>query len=102
MDLSWIMIILAALLAAGYFFNTASEKRIEALEKRIRHVENQLRQLTPGTEITEPEINKEIRELLQQGKMIEAVKRTRQEFGWSLLEAKQYVDELKAENDATM
>lgn len=95
MDLSAILIIIGACLAAGYFFYAASEKKIDALEKRIRHVEKQLKQSTPNTEWTEPVINEELRELLQRGKTVEAVKRTRQQFGWSLLEAKQYIDELK-------
>lgn len=96
MEMSWLLIIAGAVLAAGYFFYTASEKRIEALENRVRQVEQLLKQATHGMEMAEPDVNKELRLLLKEGKTIEAVKRTRQEFGWSLLEAKQYVDELKA------
>ena len=96
MDLSWILIIVGNILVFVYIFYSASEKRIKVLENRIRHVENQLKQITQGMKLAEPEINEELRELLQKGKMIEAVKRTRQEFGWSLMEAKLYVDELKA------
>ncbi len=96
MELSWVLIIISTFLAAGYFFQSTSEKRIKALESRIRHVEKQLKQTMQGMELAEPDVNEELRELLEKGKMIEAVKRTRQEFGWSLLEAKQYVDDLKA------
>ncbi|WP_394120564.1 hypothetical protein [Planococcus donghaensis] len=98
MDSSWILIVLGAVLVFGYIFYNATEQRVKALETRVRHVEKLLQKSTQGQEIAEPEINEEIRQLLQQGKMIEAVKRTRQEFGWSLLEAKQYVDELKTGN----
>ena len=98
MDSSWILIILGAVLVLGYIFYNATEQRVKALETRIRHVEELLQHATQGQKIAEPEINEELRELLQKGKMVEAVKRTRQEFGWSLLEAKQYVDELKAGN----
>lgn len=98
MDMSWALFIAGAVLVAGCFFYAASEKRIEALEKRIRQVEQQLKQATAGMSLTEPDVNEELRQLLHQGKTIEAVKRTREEFGWSLLEAKQYVDELKAGN----
>lgn len=97
MDLSWLMIIVGAVLVVGYIFHNATEQRVKALETRIRHVEKLLQQSAQGQKLTEPEINEELRDLLQEGKMIEAVKRTRQEFGWSLLEAKQYVDELNAE-----
>ncbi|MBT2570249.1 hypothetical protein [Planococcus sp. ISL-110] len=96
MDLSWMIIIVGAFLAAGYFFYSASEKRIEALENRVRQVEKLLKQSIQGMELKEPDVNDELRELLHKGKMVKAVNRTRQEFGWSLLEAKQYVDELKA------
>ncbi|MDQ0427831.1 ribosomal protein L7/L12 [Planomicrobium stackebrandtii] len=96
MDLSWILIIIGAVLVFGYVFYNATEQRVKALETRIRHVEKLLQHATQGQKITEPDINEELRELLQKGRMVEAVKRTRQEFGWSLLEAKQYVDELKA------
>lgn len=98
MDSSWILIILGAVLVFGYIFYNAAEQRVKALETRIRHVEKLLQHATQGQKIAEPDINEELRELLQKGKMVEAVKRTRQEFGWSLLEAKQYVDELKAGN----
>lgn len=42
----------------------------------------------------EPEINKELRQLMEEGKTVTAVKRVREAFGFSLLEAKQYVDKL--------
>lgn len=96
MDLSWVMIIVGGALVFSYIFFNASEKRIKALENKIRHIEKQLKQTTQGLEMAEPDVNEELRTLLQQGKTIQAVKRTRQEFGWSLLEAKQYVDDLKA------
>ena len=97
MDLSWVLIMGGAILVVGYIFYNATEQRVKALGTRVRHMEKLLQKSTQGQEITEPEINEELRQLLQQGKMVEAVKRTRQEFGWSLLEAKQYVDELNAE-----
>ena len=96
MDLSWIMIIIGAVLVLVYIFYNATEQRIKALETRVRHMEKLLQKSSQGEKFTEPEINEELRKLLQQGKKVEAVKRTREEFGWSLLEAKQYVDGLKS------
>ncbi|EIM07763.1 hypothetical protein A1A1_03972 [Planococcus antarcticus DSM 14505] len=61
-------------------------------EKRVRHVEKLLKQTTQGIDLAERDVDEVLLELLQKGKTVEAVKRTRQEFGWSLLEAKQYVD----------
>ncbi len=98
MDLSWTLIIFGAVYISGYLLYTASEKRIKALEKRVREVEKQLIQTQQGEEWKEPEMNNELRELLRKGEMVKAVKRTREEFGWSLVEAKQYVDALKVDN----
>ncbi len=95
MDVSWILIILGAVYVSGYLLYTASEKQNKALEKRVRQLEKQLTQIQQGEEWKEPDVNDELRELLQKGKKVEAVKRTREEFGWSLLEAKQYVDKLQ-------
>ena len=97
MDLLWVSIIVGTLLMYGYLAYSASEKRIKVLEKRMYQLEKQLTQIQQGEEWREPDVNDELRELLQKGKMVEAVKRTREEFGWSLLDAKQYVDRLKEE-----
>lgn len=97
MDLSWFLIIAGAILVAGYIFHNTTEQRIKALETKVKHMEKLLQTSSQTQMSTEPEINEELRQLLQQGKMVEAVKRTREEFGWSLLEAKQYVDRLKGE-----
>ena len=96
MDFSW-LIIIGSFLVFGYIFFSSSGKGDEALEKRVSILEMKLKQMSQEMDLAEPDINGELRELLRQGKTIEAVKRTRQEFGWSLLEAKQYVDELKAD-----
>ena len=39
-----------------------------------------------------PELEQELTALVRQGKKVEAVKRVREEHGWTLLEAKQAVD----------
>ncbi|AQU79868.1 hypothetical protein [Planococcus faecalis] len=97
MDLTWISIVVGTILIAGYIVYSAVEKHIETLENRVSKVEKLLKQTMPEMASVEQKVNEELRELLKQGKTIEAVKRTRQEFGWSLLEAKQYVDKLKAD-----
>ncbi|AIY05911.1 hypothetical protein Plano_1946 [Planococcus sp. PAMC 21323] len=95
MDFLLIISIVLAALIGGHIIYSPSEKRIENLEQRMRQLEKQLIQVQQGEEWIEPDINSELRQLLKKGKMVEAVKRTREEFGLSLLEAKQYVDELK-------
>ena len=72
---------------------TKIEKKNDA---RLKRIEDRLQLITKEMGIVErePEINKELRQLVEDGKTITAVKRVREAFGFSLLEAKQYVDKL--------
>ncbi|KEK22654.1 hypothetical protein [Bacillus gaemokensis] len=69
------------------------QKRNDARLKRIEH---RLELITKQMGIIEaaPEINKELRQLMNDGKTITAIKKVRETFGYSLLEAKEYVDAL--------
>ncbi|MEC2643834.1 hypothetical protein [Bacillus thuringiensis] len=69
------------------------EKKKDA---RLKRIEDRLQLITKEMGIVErePEINKELRQLVEEGKKVTAVKRVREAFGFSLLEAKQYVDKL--------
>jgi len=60
-------------------------------------MQKQLDQLMKASGVPEPEVNDELRDLVRQGKKIEAVKLARQSFGFSLLEGKQYVDAMEKE-----
>ncbi|HGE5780162.1 hypothetical protein [Bacillus pseudomycoides] len=69
------------------------EKRTDA---RLKRMETRLELITKqmGIREVEPEINNELRQLVKDGKTITAVKKAREAFGYSLLEAKEYVDSL--------
>ncbi|AIK40417.1 MULTISPECIES: hypothetical protein [Bacillus] len=69
------------------------EKRTDA---RLKRMETRLELITKqmGIREVEPEINNELRQLVKDGKTITAVKKAREAFGYSLLEAKKYVDSL--------
>ncbi|MCT4572319.1 hypothetical protein N3930_33545, partial [Bacillus thuringiensis] len=69
------------------------EKKNDA---RLKRIEDRLQLITKEMGIVErePEINKELRQLVEEGKKVTAVKRVREVFVFSLLEAKQYVDKL--------
>ncbi|PGS03769.1 hypothetical protein [Bacillus pseudomycoides] len=69
------------------------EKRTDA---RLKRMETRLELITKqmGIREVEPEINNELRQLVKNGKTITAVKKAREAFGYSLLEAKKYVDSL--------
>ncbi|PEF69936.1 hypothetical protein [Bacillus cereus] len=81
------------------FFIYIAEK-LATIEKkndaRLKRIEDRLQLITKEMGIVErePEINKELRQLVEEGKKVTAVKRVREAFGFSLLEAKQYVDKL--------
>ncbi len=69
--------------------------KISKLEHRIKAMQRTMDQLTSKVKLPEPEINKELRQLIKNGKEIEAIRQARNEFGLSLIEGKQYVEKLK-------
>ncbi|MCM3220660.1 hypothetical protein M3644_12710 [Bacillus cereus] len=66
-----------------------NDARLKRIEDRLQLIKKEM-----GIIEREPEINKELRQLVEEGKKVTAVKRVREAFGFSLLEAKQYVDKL--------
>lgn len=65
------------------------------LDSRIKGIKYTLDQISKQVDVPENPINVELRQLLNEGKDILAVKRVRETLGLSLVEAKQYVDALK-------
>jgi ribosomal protein L7/L12 len=81
-----------ALLIIVYLFS-----KIIHLENRMKNMQYTLYQLTQQAGIEEFPINNELRDLIEEGKEVQAVKRARETLGLSLIEGKRYVDALKAE-----
>lgn len=81
----------------GFIYIVEKLNKIEKKnDARLKRMEDRLQLITKEMGIIdrEPEINKELRQLMEEGKTVTAVKRVREAFGLSLLEAKQYVDKL--------
>lgn len=87
-----IMIISLLLVIFIYLLSTISK-----LNSRVKVLENKLKHLSNQTDVSESPINNELRQLLNEGNDVKAVKRVRETLGLSLIEAKQYVDGLKLE-----
>ncbi|RBP30405.1 MULTISPECIES: hypothetical protein [Bacillus] len=90
----WIVIPIAAF---GFMYLAEKLNKIEKkTDTRLKRMEDRLQLISKEMGIVdrEPEINKELRQLVEEGKTVTAVKRVREAFGFSLLEAKQYVDKL--------
>ncbi|MBJ8008539.1 MULTISPECIES: hypothetical protein [Bacillus cereus group] len=90
----WIVI---PIVAFGFMYIAEKLNTIEKKnDARLKRMEDRLQLITKEMGIVErePEINKELRQLVEDGKTITAVKRVREAFGFSILEAKQYVDKL--------
>ncbi|NRQ68779.1 hypothetical protein HQK17_11370 [Bacillus cereus] len=90
----WMVILI---LAFGFIYIAEKLATIEKKnDARLKRIEDRLQLITKELGIVErePEINKELRQLVEEGKKVTAVKRVREVFGFSLLEAKQYVDKL--------
>ncbi|QWG59590.1 hypothetical protein [Bacillus mycoides] len=90
----WMIIPIAVF---GFIYIVEKLNKIEKkTDARLKRMEDRLQLITKEMGIIdrEPEINKELRQLMEEGKTVTAVKRVREVFGFSLLEAKQYVDKL--------
>ncbi|EOO19871.1 hypothetical protein [Bacillus cereus] len=90
----WIVIPIAAF---GFMYLAEKLNKIEKkTDTRLKRMEDRLQLISKEMGIVdrEPEINKELRQLVEDGKTVTAIKRVREAFGFSLLEAKQYVDKL--------
>ncbi len=70
-------------------------ERVKAVEVRMKHMMKRIEQMEAEAGYEEPAINEELRRLIAEGQEIRAVKAARVAFGYSLLEAKQYIDGLK-------
>ncbi|MGW6193570.1 ribosomal protein L7/L12 [Bacillus cereus] len=71
-----------------------TDARLKRIEDRLQSITNEMGIVDREPEINKAEINKELRQLMEEGKKVKAIKRVREAFGFSLLEAKQYVDKL--------
>ncbi|ARK24365.1 hypothetical protein SporoP37_06580 [Sporosarcina sp. P37] len=78
------------------FFSFYILQKLHGIERRLARQQSMLEQLTEG--LPGPAVDDDsIRLLIIQGETVKAVKRAREVFGFSLLEAKQYVDQLQEE-----
>ena len=75
-----------------YLFSTVIK-----LNSRIKGLEYKLEQISRQIDLPESPINNELRQLLNEGNDVKAVKRVRETLGLSLIKAKQYIDVLKLE-----
>ncbi|MGN7478250.1 hypothetical protein ACTHOQ_10355 [Solibacillus silvestris] len=67
------------------------------LSNRVKDMQSTLKQMTKQIISPDNPINNELKQLLKEGSDVKAVKRARELFGLSLVEAKQYIDKLKSE-----
>jgi len=94
MDLSWILVIAGVILAAVYLVYGMMDNRLKAMEKQLADMQKTIAAINSEEPLKEPPVNEGLRQLLQDGKDIEAIKMAREHLGLSLLEAKKYVDSL--------
>lgn len=70
---------------------------VSQMNDRIKGMKNSLGQIRKQLNIPEDPVNEELRQYIRDGKDVKAVKRAREAFGLTLVEGKQYVDNLKNE-----
>ncbi|HBQ75444.1 hypothetical protein ASF99_01090 [Exiguobacterium sp. Leaf187] len=73
-----------------------AKRRQQTILKKLQRIEEHLG--LNEVSLEEAALQVELVQLLHEGKTVEAVKRVRETLGSSLLEAKQYVDQLKSEH----
>ncbi len=86
------MIEILTLILILYLFSTVMK-----LESRMKGMKNTLDQIAQKVVISESFDDPEIKKLIDEGNDIQAIKRARELFGFTLLEGKQYVETLKTE-----
>lgn len=82
-------------LVAVWVVYVVLNQQIQALEVRMKQMSKRIEQLEAEVVLEEPAINEELRRLIAEGQEIRAIKAARVAFGYSLIEAKQYIDGLK-------
>lgn len=85
-------IIIILLLAVFYLLTLVSK-----LDSQLKGIKYILEQVAQKVDIPEYPVNDQLRQLIMEGKDVEAVKRARETLGLSLVEGKHYIDSLKTE-----
>ncbi|HAM82115.1 hypothetical protein [Ornithinibacillus bavariensis] len=67
------------------------------LNSRVKGLKYTLDKISKQADVPNNALDNELKQLLNEGKDVKAVKRARETLGLSLIEAKQYVDALKME-----
>lgn len=73
---------------------SSMSSKISSLEAKVKGLKDILQQISTHMKIPEHSINDELREMVKEGNDVLAVKKVREVLGLSLLEAKQYIDDL--------
>ncbi|GAA0493648.1 hypothetical protein GCM10008986_20150 [Salinibacillus aidingensis] len=71
--------------------------KVSRLERRLKGLQDTLRQQTHQGKFDENPVEEELYRLIREGKDVKAVKKAREAFGFSLIEGKRYIDQLKAD-----
>lgn len=80
------------------FYSSSDKKQIKRLEQRLIKSERMLKQIAEKLDIdihSISEEDKDIVNLIQRDRKIEAIKRAREIYGFGLKEAKDYVEDLE-------
>lgn len=68
------------------------------LQEDVKGIKHTLGRIANQMDLPENPINNDLRDLIQEGKDVQAVKLARETLGLSLLEGKQYIDALKSDD----
>jgi ribosomal protein L7/L12 len=89
--MEWLLITISAFILISVY---AREQRIRVLEKRLARTHQLLRLVADKLGLPEDNMEAELRQLVDKGNRVEALKRVREAYGMKLRDAKEYVDSL--------
>jgi len=90
----WLFVGVVALVAAAEWPIYALHQRVQALERRVKRTQELLGKVADRLGVPEDPLETEIRQLLAQGKTVQAIQRVREVRGLTLKEAKEFVDSI--------
>lgn len=88
------LLAVAALVLAGEITLRALQQRVHRLEERLNGLATRTGQDEYKSDYISKKLQNELKQMKQNGQMVQAVKHLRESTGFDLLRAKQYIDRL--------
>ncbi len=89
-----LLLALAALLLAQYLRHRALQERVRRLEERLDSLADSTGHQEYKSYYIDEKLQNKLKQMIQEGQIVQAVKRLREQTGLDLVQARQFVDRL--------